>query len=138
MFQSFITHTKVVHQFGEHHEKNAPYAYTSLANANKIPPAHRDNMESFWLAETLKYFWLLFGPEDEFPLDEIVINTEAHFFPRFEMGKAFRTGWQRERPRRSKAEDTRSEAAMRHLPQNDDEGEKTTTVVNVEEGRRAG
>lgn len=104
MFQSFITHTKVMHQFGEHHEKNAVYAYTSLANANKIPPAHRDNMESFWLAETLKYFWLLFGPADEFPLDQVVINTEAHFFPRFEMGKVFRTGWERQRPHGSIAE----------------------------------
>jgi mannosyl-oligosaccharide alpha-1,2-mannosidase len=29
------------------------------------------------------------------PLDKIVINTEAHAFPRFQMGKNFKTGWQR-------------------------------------------
>lgn len=29
------------------------------------------------------------------PLDKIVINTEAHAFPRFQMGKLFKTGWQR-------------------------------------------
>ncbi len=46
-------------------------------------------------AETLKYFYLLFGPNDVWPLDKIVINTEAHAFPRFQMGKLFKTGWQR-------------------------------------------
>jgi mannosyl-oligosaccharide alpha-1,2-mannosidase len=29
------------------------------------------------------------------PLDQIVINTEAHPFPRFELGKLFKTGWKR-------------------------------------------
>jgi hypothetical protein len=134
IFQSFRTHTQVVHQFGEHHEKNAVYAYTSLQNANKIPPAHRDNMESFWLAETLKYFWLLFGPEDEFPLDTVVINTKAHFFPRFEMGKTFKTGWQRERPRGRQVEDARSATEVVEHPANDDDDDDddATNVVKVE------
>ena len=46
-------------------------------------------------AETLKYFYLLFSPNDLLPLDQIVINTEAHIFPRFELGKLFSTGWKR-------------------------------------------
>lgn len=46
-------------------------------------------------AETLKYFYLLFSPNDLLPLDDIVINTEAHAFPRFDMGSMFKTGWQR-------------------------------------------
>jgi mannosyl-oligosaccharide alpha-1,2-mannosidase len=29
------------------------------------------------------------------PLDKIIINTEAHIFPRFSMGKTFKTGWKR-------------------------------------------
>lgn len=29
------------------------------------------------------------------PLADIVLNTEAHAFPRFEMGKLFKTGWER-------------------------------------------
>lgn len=29
------------------------------------------------------------------PLDKIVLNTEAHPFPRFDMGDYFKTGWQR-------------------------------------------
>ena len=46
-------------------------------------------------AETLKYFYLLFSPDDLLPLNKVVFNTEAHPFPRFDMGKLFRTGWQR-------------------------------------------
>lgn len=45
------------------------------SGANKI-----DKMESFWIAETLKYFYLL--QEDDaspsLPLDKYVFNTEAH------------------------------------------------------------
>jgi len=33
-------------------------------------------------------------------LDSVVFNTEAHPFPRFEMGKLFSTGWKR-KPRDS-------------------------------------
>lgn len=47
-------------------------------------------------AETLKYFYLLFGPNDVLPLDQIVLNTEAHPFPRFDPSKKhFKTGWKR-------------------------------------------
>lgn len=38
----------------------------------------QDAMESFFLAETLKYFYLLFAPEDEFDFEKIIFNTEAH------------------------------------------------------------
>ncbi|KAF1998796.1 glycoside hydrolase family 47 protein [Amniculicola lignicola CBS 123094] len=41
-----------------------------------------DKMESFWLAETLKYFYLIFSPHDMISLDEWVFNTEAHPFKR--------------------------------------------------------
>ncbi|KAH8671831.1 glycoside hydrolase family 47 protein [Tricladium varicosporioides] len=37
-----------------------------------------DSMESFWLAETLKYFYLCFDEWDSVSLDEYVLNTEAH------------------------------------------------------------
>ncbi|KAG5973379.1 hypothetical protein E4U55_000587 [Claviceps digitariae] len=85
MFKSFVNYTAVADEGG----------FTSLSNANTIPPATRDNMESFWLAETLKYLYLLFSPNDLLPLDKVVINTEAHPFPRFDMGKLFSTGWKR-------------------------------------------
>ncbi|EMD00189.1 glycoside hydrolase family 47 protein [Baudoinia panamericana UAMH 10762] len=38
----------------------------------------KDEMESFWLAETLKYFYLIFGQPGLVSLDEWVFNTEAH------------------------------------------------------------
>jgi endoplasmic reticulum Man9GlcNAc2 1,2-alpha-mannosidase len=85
MFKSFMNHTAVPEGGG----------FTSLSNADAIPPSALDNMESFWLAETLKYFYLLFSPEDLLPLDKVVFNTEAHPLPRFEMGKLFETGWKR-------------------------------------------
>lgn len=39
--------------------------------------------------------YLLFSPDDLLPLDKIVLNTEAHPFPRFDMAPPFSTGWQR-------------------------------------------
>ena len=42
----------------------------------------RDKAESFWTAETLKYFWLLFSEPDVVSLDDWVFNTEAHPFRR--------------------------------------------------------
>jgi Glycosyl hydrolase family 47 len=38
----------------------------------------RDNMESYYLAETLKYLYLLFAPRDTLDLNKMVFNTEAH------------------------------------------------------------
>jgi mannosyl-oligosaccharide alpha-1,2-mannosidase len=46
-------------------------------------------------AETLKYLYLLFSPTDLIPLHEVVFNTEAHIFPRFE--SRWETGWERKR-----------------------------------------
>ncbi|KAI9723294.1 MAG: hypothetical protein M1812_001177 [Candelaria pacifica] len=37
-----------------------------------------DSMESFWLAETLKYFYLIFSDPSVVSLDDYVLNTEAH------------------------------------------------------------
>ncbi|OAX80881.1 hypothetical protein ACJ72_04783 [Emergomyces africanus] len=74
--------------------------YVSLDDVNSISPQVRDNMESFWLAETLKYLYLLFSPNDLLPLTEVVFNTEAHVFPRINATK-FSTGWQR-KPRNGK------------------------------------
>ncbi|KAH6850506.1 glycoside hydrolase [Chaetomium sp. MPI-CAGE-AT-0009] len=41
-------------------------------------PSQSDSMESFWLGETLKYFYLIFSEPDLISLDEYVFNTEAH------------------------------------------------------------
>ncbi len=45
-------------------------------------PEQTDQMESFWLAETLKYFYLLYSTPDVISLDDWVLNTEAHPFKR--------------------------------------------------------
>ncbi|KAF2850487.1 glycoside hydrolase family 47 protein [Plenodomus tracheiphilus IPT5] len=45
-------------------------------------PNVEDKMESFWTAETLKYFYLIFSRPDMVSLDEWVFNTEAHPFRR--------------------------------------------------------
>jgi hypothetical protein len=37
-----------------------------------------DRQESFFLAETLKYAYLLFTDDDVIPLEKYVFNTEAH------------------------------------------------------------
>jgi len=37
-----------------------------------------DGMESFFLAETLKYAYLLFAPEETLDFDRVIFNTEAH------------------------------------------------------------
>jgi hypothetical protein len=40
-----------------------------------------DKMESFFLSETLKYFYLLFDGTDKISLEHHVLNTEAHALP---------------------------------------------------------
>ncbi|KAH0696849.1 hypothetical protein KY289_014331 [Solanum tuberosum] len=55
--------------------------YTSLDDVTVIPPQRRDKMETFFLGETLKYIYLLFGNSTTIPLDEYVFNTEAHPIP---------------------------------------------------------
>ncbi|KAI0400018.1 glycoside hydrolase family 47 protein [Xylaria palmicola] len=82
IFKAFEKHTKISEKQG----------YTSLNDVNSIPPPLRDNMESFWLAETLKYLYLLFSPVDFFPLTEVVFNTEAHIFPVLDHRK-WQAGW---------------------------------------------
>ncbi len=38
----------------------------------------KDSMESFFLAETLKYLYLLFAPRETMDLSKVIFNTEAH------------------------------------------------------------
>ncbi|EME45532.1 glycoside hydrolase family 47 protein [Dothistroma septosporum NZE10] len=73
--------------------EKAWHMFTSISNATRTSIAHAalkdvtqtgperellDNMESFWTAETLKYFYLVFSEPDVISLDEYVFNTEAH------------------------------------------------------------
>ncbi|KAI6010684.1 glycoside hydrolase family 47 protein [Pisolithus orientalis] len=60
------------------------YGYASLRGVDRETPAKLDEMPSYFLAETLKYLYLLFVEEDIIPLDRWVFNTEAHPLPVFE------------------------------------------------------
>ena len=56
--------------------------YSSIRNVKDAGnPGFRDKMESFFLGETLKYLFLLFGDNEIIPLDKYVFNTEAHPLP---------------------------------------------------------
>lgn len=66
MFKSIIAHT------------TTPLAHSAIKDVLSPAPQQVDEMESFWLAETLKYFYLLFSTPDVVNLDEYVLNTEAH------------------------------------------------------------
>ncbi|GKT82162.1 glycoside hydrolase family 47 protein [Colletotrichum tofieldiae] len=67
MFQSIVKATET------HHANSAIEDVTAKGETKKL-----DSMESFWLSETLKYFYLIFSPPDLVNLDEYVLNTEAH------------------------------------------------------------
>lgn len=53
-------------------------AYAAVKDVTQKQPPLSDSMESFWTAETLKYFYLMFSEPDLVSLDEYVLNTEAH------------------------------------------------------------
>jgi len=52
--------------------------YTTLKSV--VTMEKSDLMPSYFLAETLKYLYLLFAPEAVLDLDKVVFNTEAHPF----------------------------------------------------------
>jgi len=56
------------------------YGFTGLRDVRDLNST--DNVEqSFFFAETMKYLFLLFCPDDVLPLDEFLFNTEAHPLP---------------------------------------------------------
>lgn len=64
MFNDFVKHCRV------------DSGYAALQNV--VTKEKRDEMESFALAETFKYFYLLFASPATLDFDKIVFNTEAH------------------------------------------------------------
>lgn len=54
-------------------------AISHVVFISQVNSGVKDNMmQSFFLAETLKYLYLLFSPSSVISLDEWVFNTEAH------------------------------------------------------------
>jgi mannosyl-oligosaccharide alpha-1,2-mannosidase len=70
LFEAIDNHTKT------------EYGNAALSDVTRVPAPQTDSMESFWTAETLKYFYLIFSPPEVLSLDEWVFNTEAHPFKR--------------------------------------------------------
>jgi len=66
MFQSIEKHTKTA------------IASAAIEDVTAEEPKMENKMESFWLAETLKYFYAVFSEPEVLDLDEFVLNTEAH------------------------------------------------------------
>ncbi|HZR04601.1 MAG TPA: glycoside hydrolase family 47 protein [Candidatus Udaeobacter sp.] len=64
MFDDFVKYCRV----------DAGYA----ALADVTTKRQLDEMESFVLAETFKYFYLLFAPPETLQFDRVIFNTEAH------------------------------------------------------------
>jgi mannosidase alpha-like ER degradation enhancer 2 len=64
MFRDFVKYCRV----------EAGYA----ALADVVTKQQFDEMESFALAETFKYFYLLFAPPETLQFDKVIFNTEAH------------------------------------------------------------
>ena len=58
--------------------RRARAGWTALPDVNNPGRKRDDKMESFVLAETLKYIYLLFDPDYPIPLEKYVMNTEAH------------------------------------------------------------
>lgn len=52
--------------------------FTDVKYVTRTTPEKMDKQESWFLAETLKYLWLIFQPDSVVSLDEYVFNTECH------------------------------------------------------------
>ncbi|XP_077977096.1 mannosyl-oligosaccharide 1,2-alpha-mannosidase IA-like [Glandiceps talaboti] len=57
------------------------HGYSGIRDVTNPRPQHDDVQQSFFLAETLKYLYLLFSDDSLIPLDHWIFNTEAHPLP---------------------------------------------------------
>ncbi|XP_006805712.1 mannosyl-oligosaccharide 1,2-alpha-mannosidase IA [Neolamprologus brichardi] len=55
--------------------------YSGVRDVYALSPNYDDVQQSFYLAETLKYLYLLFSEDDHLPFEHWVFNTEAHPLP---------------------------------------------------------
>ncbi|RQM21415.1 hypothetical protein B5M09_010623, partial [Aphanomyces astaci] len=85
MYMYRITNDPIYREWGwtifeaiEKHAKTT-FGYGAVWNVHNLTDAFiEDKMESFFLAETLKYHYLLQSAPSFVPLDQYVFNTEAH------------------------------------------------------------
>ncbi|XP_062055131.1 mannosyl-oligosaccharide 1,2-alpha-mannosidase IC-like isoform X2 [Lepus europaeus] len=55
--------------------------FSGIRDVYSSTPSHDNKQQSFFLAETLKYLYLLFSDDDVLSLEDWVFNTEAHPLP---------------------------------------------------------
>ncbi|KAM5247498.1 mannosyl-oligosaccharide 1,2-alpha-mannosidase IC isoform 2-T2 [Ctenodactylus gundi] len=55
--------------------------FSGIQDVYSSSPNHDNKQQSFFLAETLKYLYLLFSEDDTLSLEDWVFNTEAHPLP---------------------------------------------------------
>lgn len=55
--------------------------YSGISNVDTVETTQDDVQQSFWLAETLKYLYLIFSNDELISFDQWVFNTEAHPLP---------------------------------------------------------
>ncbi|NXY38109.1 MA1C1 mannosidase, partial [Pomatorhinus ruficollis] len=55
--------------------------FSGIRDVYTTTPTHDNMQQSFFLAETLKYLYLLFSEDDVLSLEDWVFNTEAHPLP---------------------------------------------------------
>ncbi|KAL6996119.1 mannosyl-oligosaccharide alpha-1,2-mannosidase [Sarracenia purpurea var. burkii] len=100
-----LTGNKTYQEWGwnifEAFEKNS-HVESGYVGLKDVHTGVKDNMmQSFFLAETLKYFYLLYSPSSVIPLNEWVFNTEAHplkIVTRNSEGESFRLSDKRNKP----------------------------------------
>eukprot|EP01102_Stenamoeba_stenopodia_P017199 TRINITY_DN6131_c0_g1_i1.p1 TRINITY_DN6131_c0_g1~~TRINITY_DN6131_c0_g1_i1.p1 ORF type:complete len:649 (-),score=151.37 TRINITY_DN6131_c0_g1_i1:33-1979(-) len=56
----------------------APFGYSCIEDISEKPRKLSGRMDTYFLAETVKYLYLLFCPDDHISLKHFVLNTEAH------------------------------------------------------------
>eukprot|EP00467_Chlorarachnion_reptans_P011364 CAMPEP_0114532346 /NCGR_PEP_ID=MMETSP0109-20121206/26614_1 /TAXON_ID=29199 /ORGANISM="Chlorarachnion reptans, Strain CCCM449" /LENGTH=759 /DNA_ID=CAMNT_0001715399 /DNA_START=323 /DNA_END=2606 /DNA_ORIENTATION=+ len=55
--------------------------YSGVVDVTKVPAEPNNSMQSFYLAETLKYLYLLFSDREDVSMDNYIWTTEAHPLP---------------------------------------------------------
>ncbi|CAH8655403.1 unnamed protein product [Heterobilharzia americana] len=55
--------------------------FSGIEDVYSSRPVHDDVQQSYFLAETLKYLYLIFSEDTLLPLDRWVFNSEAHPLP---------------------------------------------------------
>uniref|UniRef100_A0A673HLS4 alpha-1,2-Mannosidase n=1 Tax=Sinocyclocheilus rhinocerous TaxID=307959 RepID=A0A673HLS4_9TELE len=60
--------------------------FSGVKDVYSSNPTYDDVQQSFFLAETLKYLYLLFSSDELLPLENWVFNTEAHPLPVLHLG----------------------------------------------------